>query len=69
MGKESCDVGLQKDDKYVWKLEVKGDCNEVLKDISDKLGEYGRRYLEDRLVFVPTEKEETQADKQSTDED
>ena len=39
------------DDKYGWKLKVKGNCDEVLKDIHEKLGEYGRRYLEERLIF------------------
>ena len=53
---ESCDVGLQKDDKYGWKLIVKGDCEEVLEDIKNKLGEYGQRYFEDRLVIEPADK-------------
>ena len=59
MNEERCKVDLQKDDKYGWKLEVKGDCNQVLQDISTKLGEYGRRYLEDRLVFTQGVKPES----------
>ena len=59
MEKESCDVGLQKDDKYGWKLKVKGNCEEVLEDIKKKLGEYGQRYFEERLII------ETAKDKDS----
>jgi hypothetical protein len=58
MDKKICDVGLQKDEKYGWKLKVKGNCDEVLKDINEKLGEYGRRYFEDRLVIEPAEKKD-----------
>ena len=56
MENESCDVGLQKDDKYGWKLKVKGNCDEVLKDIHEKLGEYGRRYFEERLIIEPADR-------------
>lgn len=68
MKKESCDVGLQKDEKYVWKLKVKGDCKEVLDNIKKKLGQYGRRYFEDRLVFEAPEKTETSSEQPNTDE-
>lgn len=69
MEKESCDVGLHKDDKYGWKLKVKGDCKEVLNDISKKLGEYGRRYLEDRLIFEASKKSEIPADENNSEKD
>ena len=51
MPKKECDVDLRDDDKYGWRLRVSGDCTKVLEDINEKLGEYGRRYLEERLDF------------------
>ncbi len=68
MEKESCDVGLQKDDKYGWTLEVKGDCEEVLNDIKKKLGEYGRRYFEDRLISVPKKEDKKSSENKNKDE-
>ncbi len=68
MGKESCDVGLQTDDKYVWMLKVKGDCKEVLDDIKKNLGQYGRRYFEDRLIFEASEENETSFDDANAEE-
>jgi hypothetical protein len=52
---EGCPVDLEKDEKYVWRLRVPRDCEEVLADINAKLGEYGRKYFWDRLVFEPLE--------------
>jgi len=34
---------------------VKGNCDEVLKDVHEKFGEYGRGYFEDRLIIEPVE--------------
>lgn len=68
MDNESCDVGLQKDEKYGWKLKIKGNCAEVLKDINEKLGEYGCRYFEDRLIIVPPKKTETSSEQTDTEE-
>ena len=68
MDNESCDVGLQNDDKYGWKLKVKGNCDEVLKNIKEKLGEYGRRYFEDRLIIEPPDKTEAPSADDTTEE-
>ena len=68
MDNESCDVGLQKDDRYVWRLRVKGDCKKVLDDIRRDLGKSGRRYFEDRLIFEPDEKAKSSSGVKNTDE-
>jgi hypothetical protein len=65
---ESCDVGLEDDDKFGWKLKVKGNCKDVLDDINKKLREYGRRYFEDRLVFEPSDKAKTRSEEQKAEE-
>lgn len=49
--KESCIVELYQDQKYGWKLKVSDNCSKVIKDINQKLGEYGRRYFENRLII------------------
>ena len=51
MEKKACNVELLKDSKYVWKLLVKGDCKTLLDDIRKDLGNAGRRYLNDRIIY------------------
>ena len=61
-------MGLQKDDKYGWKLKVKGNCDEVLKDIIEKLGEFGHRYFEERLIIEPADRTEATNANDATNE-
>ena len=68
MNEEGCNVGIRDDDMYGWKLKLSGDCSMVLEDINKKLGEYGRRYFEDRLVFEPEEPAKTALAEESSEE-
>jgi hypothetical protein len=49
---DKCNIGLKPDKKYGYRVTVEGDCNKLLSDIKENLGKYGRRYLEDRIIYI-----------------
>jgi len=52
MDGEKCKIGLNPDKKYGYKLTIEGDCTKLLNDVKENLGEYGKRYLEDRILYL-----------------
>jgi hypothetical protein len=52
MDETRCKIGLNPDKKYGYKLTVEGDCTKLLNEVKENLREYGKRYLEDRIIYL-----------------
>lgn len=50
MLEDKCSIGLGPDVKTGYRIFVKGDCDKLLEDIKKNLGDYGKRYFEERIV-------------------
>ena len=52
MDETRCKIGLNPDKKYGYKLTVEGDCTKLLNEVKENLREYGKRYLEDIIIYL-----------------
>jgi len=55
MKQDECSIGLKADAKFGYKIIVTGDCDKVLQDVNNSLGQWGKRHFGDRVIKVKTQ--------------